>query len=566
MDASPKLSGAEHIKSGSQRLRGRIGEELAAGAAPGGAAPGGVSEETYTLLKFHGTYEQYDRDTATPRKQAGLDKEWGFMVRVRCPAGRLTAAQWLVLDELADRHGDGTLRLTTRQGVQFHGVARGAVKPLIAAINHALMTTLAACGDVVRNVVTSPAPRHDAVQARLEAEAIRLSSALLPRSRAHHQIFLDEESAAGSAPEEEPLYGPTYLPRKFKIGLAHPGDNTPDLLTHDLGFLAVVEGGEVTGWIVTVGGGMGMTHNKPATYPRLADPIARIGRDEVLEVAEAVVRLARDHGDRADRKHARLKYVVAERGVAWVRERLSADLGRPLEAPGPLPPLAVPELLGWHPQGDGRWWLGLPIPAGRIAGGLRQVLREAIRRFGADPVATPQQDLLLTNIATADRAALEALLREGGVVLAEDLTPLARWALACVALPTCGQALAEGERVRGQVVADLERVLARHGLAGERLSLRITGCPNGCARPYGGEIGVVGRAPGLYVLYLGGDFEGTRLSFPVADKVRLAEVAETLEPALAAWARQRGAGEGFGDFCLRLGQAPLQALLRGVPA
>ena len=557
MTASPKPSGAELIKSDSGFLRGSIGAELAATRAPGG-----VSEETYTLLKFHGTYEQYDRDTATPRKQQGLDKEWGFMVRVRCPAGRLTAAQWLALDAMADRFGDSSLRLTTRQGIQFHCVARGDVKPLIAAINQALMTTLAACGDVVRNVVTSPAPRRDPVHARLEAEAIHLSGALLPRSRAHHEIFLDEPGDE-AAPQEEPLYGPTYLPRKFKIALAHPGDNTPDLLTNDLGFLAVVEQEEITGWIVTVGGGMGMTHNKPATYPRLADPVARIGRDEVLEVAQAVVRLSRDHGDRSDRKHARLKYVVAERGVDWVRERLEADLGRPLAPPGPLPPLRVPELLGWHPQGDGRWWLGLPIAAGRIGTALRRTLREAILRFDADPVVTPQQDLLLTNIPAAEREALEAFLRERGVTLSEDLSPLARWSLACVALPTCGQSLAEGERVRDQLVASVEAVLARHGLRDERLSLRLTGCPNGCARPYGGEIGVVGRAPGLYVLYLGGDFAGTRLSFPVADKVRLEAVAETLEPALVAWLRERHAGEGFGDYCWRQGQAALQALLRG---
>lgn len=556
MAASPKPSGAEQIKSESQGLRGHIGAELAAEASQGG-----VSEETYTLLKFHGTYEQYDRDSATPRKQAGLDKEWGFMVRVRCPAGRLSTAQWLALDALADRHGDATLRLTTRQGIQFHGVARGAVKPLIAGINQALMTTLAACGDVVRNVVTSPAPRRDALHARLEAEAVRLSSALLPRSRAHHQIFLDEAPEQNEGPEEEPLYGPTYLPRKFKIALAHPGDNTPDLLTNDLGFLALVEEGQLAGWIVTLGGGMGMTHNKPATYPRLADPIARIGPDEVLELAQAAVRLARDHGDRSDRKHARLKYLVAKRGVDWVRQWLAADLGHPLAEPGPLPALAVPELLGWHPQGDGRWWIGLPIPAGRIGGALRRSLRDAIARFGADPVVTPQQDLLLTNIAATDRAALEAMLREAGLALAGDLTPLARWTLACVALPSCGQALAEGERVRQRIVDDLEQVLARHGLREERLSLRITGCPNGCARPYGGEIGVVGRAPGLYVLYLGGDFEGTRLSFPVADKVRLEAIAATLEPALAAWAAQRQGAEDFGAFCERHGQAALQALL-----
>ncbi|BDG70542.1 sulfite reductase subunit beta [Roseomonas fluvialis] len=549
-----KPSGAETIKADSRALRGSIAAEIATDEVRGG-----VSEGTYTLLKFHGTYEQFDRDTATERKQRGEDKDWSFMVRVRAPAGRLTPAQWLALDALADSHADGTLRLTTRQGVQFHGIARRDLKGSIAAIHHALLTTLAACGDVVRNVVTTAAPRVDAIHARLEAEAFRLSSELLPRSRAHHQIFLGEEESP--LVEEEPLYGPTYLPRKFKIALAHPSDNTPDVLANDLGFLALTEGDALTGWIVTVGGGMGMTHNKPATYPRLADAICVIGPDDVLETAKAVVRLSRDHGDRTDRKHARLKYVVAERGVDWVRDRLSADLGRALPPAPALPRLQVPELLGWHAQGNGRLWLGLPIAAGRVAGDLRVALRHVIGRFDARPIVTAQQDLLLADIAPDDRGTVEATLRAHGVTLAEDLTPLARWALACVALPTCGQSLAEGERVRAPIVADVEAVLARHGLAGERISLRLTGCPNGCARPYAGDIGVVGRAPGLYTLFVGGDFEGTRLSFQLADKVPQAAIAATLEPVVAAWARDRQAGEGFGDFCTRIGADAARALL-----
>ncbi|WP_458094517.1 NADPH-dependent assimilatory sulfite reductase hemoprotein subunit [Roseomonas sp. WA12] len=551
-------SGAEGIKLSSAGLRGTIAEELAAADAPGG-----LSEASYTLLKFHGTYEQFDRDTATPRKQAGLDKEWQFMVRVRAPAGRLTAAQWLALDALADRDADGTMRLTTRQGMQFHTVQRGDLKRCIAGIETALLTTMAACGDVARNITTSPAPRRDALHARLEREAFNLSAALLPRTRAHHEIFLDGEPVGDG---EEPLYGPTYLPRKFKTSLAHPSDNTPDILSNDLGFIAQTDAaGEVTGWIVTVGGGMGMTHNKPATYPRLADPITVIGPDEVERMARAVVRLSRDHGDRSDRRHARLKYVVAERGVDWVRARLSEDLGRPLPPAPPLPRLVMPELLGWHDQGDGRCWLGLPIPSGRIADrpgvALRTALREAVQRFGADPIATPQQDLILSNLRPEDQAPLEALLRQHGVVFAEELSPLARWSLSCTALPTCGQALAEGERVHAPIVAQVQGAMARHGLLDERISLRLTGCPNGCARPYAGDIGVVGRSPGVYALFVGGDFEGTRLSFPLADKVATERVGETLAPVLAAFATGRVAGEGFGDFCHRQGQDVLRALL-----
>lgn len=545
-----KPSAAEGIKADSEGLRGSIAAELAAADAPGG-----LSEAAYTLLKFHGTYEQFDRDTATGRKQAGQDKDWSFMVRVRAPAGRLTAAQWLALDALADERADGTLRLTTRQGVQFHTVKRGNLKSAIADVENALLTTMAACGDVVRNVITSPAPWRDALHARLEQEAFRLSSALLPRTRAHHQIFLDESESGG--PEEEPLYGPTYLPRKFKIALAHPSDNTPDVLANDLGLIAVTESERLTGWIVTIGGGMGMTHNKPATYPRLADPVALIGPDEVLEVAEAVVRLSRDVGDRSDRKHARLKYVLAEKGVPWVRDWLSRDLGRALTPAPALPRLEVPELLGWHEQGDGRLWLGLPIPSGRIAdtkrARLRTALRELAGRFGANPVATPQQDVLLADIAPEDRGAVEALLRSHGVIFAEELTPLARWSLSCTALPTCGQALTEGERAHAPLVAAMETALARHGLSQERISLRLTGCPNGCARPYAGDIGVVGRAADLYSIFVGGDFEGTRLSFPLADKIRPDAIVPTLEPLLAAFAAGRRADEGFGDFCARIG-------------
>lgn len=551
---SGKPSGAEAIKADSRALRGSIAEEIAVAEARGG-----LSEGAYTLLKFHGTYEQFDRDSATERKQRGEDKDWSFMVRVRAPAGRLTAAQWLALDSLADTHADGTLRLTTRQGVQFHGILRQDLKGSIAAINNTLLTTLAACGDVVRNVITTAAPRADAIHARLEAEAFRLSAELLPRSRAHHQIFLDEEAVG--APEKEPLYGPTYLPRKFKIALAHPDDNTPDVLANDLGFVALTEGETLKGWIVTVGGGMGMTHNKPATYPRLADAICVIGPDDVLEMAKAVVRLSRDHGDRSDRKHARLKYVVAERGVAWVRERLAADLGRVLEPAPPLPRFTMPELLGWHEQGDGKLWLGLPVASGRVAGTLRLALRQVMERFAPRPIVTAQQNLLLADIAAEDRAEVEALLRAQGVTFAEDLTPLARWSLACVALPTCGQSLAEGERVHAPIVADVDAALARHGLSGERISLRLTGCPNGCARPYAGDIGVVGRAPGLYTIFVGGDFEGTRLSYLLADKVKQAQIAGHLEPLFASWAVNRLDGEGFGDFCARIGQTAARALL-----
>jgi sulfite reductase (ferredoxin) len=551
------LTGVEATKAASRALRGTIAAELAETDSPQ------VSEATYTLLKFHGTYEQYDRDTATALKQAGREKDWQFMVRVRIPAGRLTAAQYLALDNLADRYGNRTLRITTRQTIQFHGVAKRNLRDTIAWIDHTLLTTFATCGDVVRNVVATAAPVKDRVHATLEESARMLSASLLPKARAHHAIFIVGEDD-GSGGEDEPLYGPTYLPRKFKIGLAHPADNSIDVLANDLGLIAEIEDDAIAGWIVCVGGGHGMTHNKPRTYPRLATPVARVRHADLLRVVEAVVALARDFGDRTDRKRARLKYVVDDRGLDWVRARIEERFGALLQDPPPLPRLHIPDLLGWHPQGDGRWWLGLPVPSGRIvdsgAAKLRTALRSVIARFDLAPILTPQQDILLADVAEADRAPVERSLRALGVEFAQDRSPVARWALACVALPTCGLALTEAERVREPIIGAIEAALRRHDLANERISVRITGCPNGCARPYAGDIGIVGRMPGFYALYVGGDFEGTRLSFKLHDKVAEAAIAETLEPLLAAFAMKRRDGEGFGDFCHRLGREALLAL------
>ena len=553
-------SGVERLKESSRHLRGALAEELAAGGTQ-------VSEDGYNLLKFHGSYEQFDRDTATARKQRGEEKEYSFMVRVRMPGGRLTAAQYLAFDALANDRANGTLRITTRQGVQFHGVVKGDLKPAIAEINQTLLTTMAACGDVVRNVMTSPAPVRDAVHARLDQDARLLSTALLPQSRAYHEIFLDE--APTDAPESEPLYGATYLPRKFKIGLAIPQDNTIDVLTNDLGFIAVFEGDTLIGYNVAVGGGLGMTHNRADTYPRLASIVGSVGPDDLIAAAEAVIALQRDHGDRSDRKRARLKYVVDAHGLDWVRTTLTGRYGLDLRPALDMPPLAVPDLLGWHAQEDGRWWLGVPVPSGRIAdtesASLRTALREIMRDFAADPVMTPQQDVLLTNVAADERSAVEGVLRAHGVRLDADQTMLERWTLACPALPTCGLALTEAERVRPEIVGALDAVLARHGLSGERISLRITGCPNGCARTYAGDIGLVGRMPGHYAIYVGGDFEGTVLSEKLLDRVKQEDLAATFEPLFAAWAAERQQGEAFGAFCRRIGLDALRERA-GTPA
>ena len=550
--APVKLSGVETLKATSHHLRGDLAAEL--------ASPGlQVSEDGYNLLKFHGSYEQFDRDTATARKQRGEQKEYQFMLRVRMPGGRLTAEQYLALDALTDEFGNGSMRITTRQGVQFHGIIKGDLKPSVARINDTLLTTQAACGDVVRNVMTTPAPVADAVHARLLADARMLSEALLPKSRAYHQIFLDEAATEGDD-EVEPLYGNTYLPRKFKIGVIVASDNTADVLTNDLGIIAVWDDGALTGYNVAVGGGLGMTHNRAGTFPRMADIVGSVGPGELLAVSEAVIRLQRDHGNRADRKRARLKYVIADLGTDWFRAALVPYLGRPLGPVLPMPPLAVPDLLGWHAQGDGRWWLGVPVASGRIDGAIRVALREVIDRWRPTPIMTPQQDIFLADIADADRAGVELALRGHGIRLREDLSMMERWTLACPALPTCGLALTEAERVRGPLIAQVEQALGRHGLLGERISLRITGCPNGCARSYAGDIGLVGRVPGSYAVYVGGDFEGTRLSYRLHDRVPEAAIGDTLAPVMAAFATGRVHGEGFGDFCHRLGREEVLAL------
>jgi sulfite reductase (ferredoxin) len=555
--ADAKLSAVEGLKTASHGLRGEVAEELAAGGIQ-------VSEDTYQLLKFHGSYEQFDRDTATYRKQHGQEKEYQFMLRVRMPGGRLTPEQYLGLDRLADDKANGTLRITTRQGFQFHGILKGELKPAIADINHTMLTTMSACGDVVRNIMASPTPLRDARHARIEADARMLSEHLKPKTRAYYQIFLNEDPAL-AGDEEEVLYGPTYLPRKFKVGITVADDNTIDVLTNDLGIIADFDGDMLRGYTIAVGGGLGMTHNNARTYPRLATPVAYVQPDDLVRMVEAVIRLQRDHGDRTNRRRARLKYVVDDMGLPWIREQLADYFGAPIVEP-PALKLAVPDLLGWHEQGDGKLWLGVPVAAGRIGDvengpHVRTALRRIVEQFAPNLTLTPQQDVLLTDVAPENKAAIESLLRAHKVVLAEDMSPMAQYALSCPALPTCGLALTEAERMHPEIVGGIDALLAKHGLSGRRMSVRITGCPNGCARTYAGDIGIVGRMPGFYAIFVGGDFEGTRLNFKLLEKVPHAEVISSFDPLFAAWAADGLAGEGFGDFCARVGAGGLLALL-----
>ncbi|MFO0388632.1 MAG: NADPH-dependent assimilatory sulfite reductase hemoprotein subunit [Alphaproteobacteria bacterium] len=553
-----KLSSQETIKKTSNYLKGSIAEELADNSTPE------VSDATYELLKFHGSYFGYDRDSATERKQKGLDKEYEFMVRMKCPGGQLTAAQYVALDVLSEKYANGTMRITTRETFQFHCIKKTGMKPLIADINHLLLSTLGGCGDVVRNIITCPAPIKDREHAKLEEDTFLLAKHCAPKTNSYYEVWLDGERVADYAfnPEPaagEPLYGETYMPRKFKIALGAPDDNCMDALCNDLAILSLFEGEqqEHKGYNFALGGGLGMKHNTPKTFPYLAQNIMYVPQDLFIPATEAVIKLQRDYGDRSNRQHARLKYLVAEKGTGWIKAELEKYLGRIMDAPHPMKKWGVVDHMGWHTQGDGKWFLGVPISSGRIIDTdemqIRTGLRAVILEYGMDIRLTADQNILLCDIEASEKPAIENILRKHGIKLKEDLSLMAKNFLACVSLPTCGKALAEAERVAHPLIASLEEVMRRQGVIDENIAIRIAGCPNGCSRPYVGDIGIVGRTPDTYALYIGGDFEGTRLNTKVFDKVPYDLIAASLEPMFAQWHAKREEGEGFGDFCHRIG-------------
>lgn len=550
MDDTRPLSGAEKVKAGSRHLRGSIAEELAADTEH-------FTKDSVLLLKFHGIYQQHDRDL----RKAEARKEHSCMVRVSVPGGRLEAEQFLALRRLAMQAGDGTLRLTSRGGVQYHYVGKRALRDLIRAIREANLNTLAACGDVVRNVVCSPAP-FDSPEARSLDHWVRLvDRSLKPKTRAYAEIWLDGERAASlvEADESEPLYGETYLPRKFKIAFTREGDNTVDIYAEDLGFVAHFERGEVAGFTFVAGGGMGQTNGDRNTYPRLADVIGFTRPEHCLDVARAAVTIHRDFGDRSNRRHARLKYLLAERGAGWFREELEARLGYRVDPPRPLVWERHADWLGWHRQDGQLWFFGLRVVSGRLAGALLDGVTEAVETLRPQLRLTPQQNLLFTGLAEEARPVLEGILRRRGVALPGEMPPLLRHSMACPALPTCGLALTDSERVLPDVVASIQQEAAAAGVGEERIHVRMTGCPNGCARPYTAEIGIVGQSPKLYSIYLGGSPLATRLAQLYSHNIPLDKIGAALRPLLSAWAAERAAGEAFGDYCHRVGIDALRA-------
>jgi sulfite reductase (NADPH) hemoprotein beta-component len=534
----------EFIKEGSRFLRGTIAEGLR------DQVTGAIADDDTQLTKFHGIYQQDDRDLRGERVKKKLEKAFSFMARVRIPAGVMTTAQWIGLHDIAAERGNGTLRLTTRQTIQFHGVIKSNLRPAIQGLHTALLDTIAACGDVNRNVIASVVPQYPTIHAEITALASAISEHLLPRSRAWHEIWLDSEQVVGAETEDEPILGRTYLPRKFKIAIAVPPQNDTDVFAHEIGLIAIVEQGRVVGYNVVAGGGMGMTHGEPDTFPRTGDVLGFCNPDQVVEICEKIVTIQRDWGDRADRKHARLKYTIERVGLERFATELQGRLGFSLAPARPYQFARTGDPSGWIEGADDKAHYFLFVENGRVRGALLDGLRAIAERHAGRFIITANQNLVIADVATRQRPAIDALLRQSGLA---SPGVLRRNAMACVALPTCGLALAESERYLPQLIDALERQVAQFGLGNDEIIIRMTGCPNGCARPYLAEIGLVGTAPGHYNLYLGGAFEGTRLSKLYRQDIEHSDIVSALEPLFAAYAGQRQNGERFGDFVIRTG-------------
>ena len=584
----------EATKGASDHLRGALAAELRDATAP-------FTNDSTHLIKFHGLYQQDDRDRRKALASKREQLAYSCMVRVAVPGGVLSPLQWAALDRVSDEVADGALRLTTRQGVQFHTVPKTSLRRLVQSVHTELLTTLAACGDVVRNVCACPAPLTGRDPALLTDAATVLANHFRPRTSAYVEIWLEGEQAvsfesgaaspamikqgeqavsfgAAEIPDPvsplggddtglEPIYGDSYLPRKFKISVAYPGDNCVDVLSQDVGLVPVVANG-VSGYAVFVGGGQGQSHARPDdTFPRLATPLGWTPTADVARTIEAVVTVFRDHGNRGDRGRARLKYLLADRGEAWFRAQVEERLGAPLADIPALPAWdLIHDHLGWHESADGTWFLGVRVPSGRVRDSepvkMRTALREVIAQHVGEVRITANQDVLLCGVAYNDRAAVDDILRAYGVRLTVDLGPVERLAIACPALPTCGQALGEAERILPAIVDELEALLSAQSIT-RNVRMHMTGCPNGCARPYTAELGIVGRTKKTSDIYLGGSPGGDRLAVKLATDIDLRDLSITLAPIIAEYssATSGGVDEALGDWAARVGIEKLAELL-----
>ncbi|WP_404404349.1 assimilatory sulfite reductase (NADPH) hemoprotein subunit [Jeotgalibacillus malaysiensis] len=517
-----------------------------------------IPEGDAKILKFHGSYMQDDRDLRLERKQQKLEPAYQFMTRVRAPGGVATPEQWLVMDDIANKYGNKTLKLTTRQAFQTHGVLKWNMKPQIQEINEALMDTLAACGDVNRNVMAGANPYRSEIHGEVYKWSKELSDYLSPRTKAYHEIWLDEEKIVDTRSEEEiePMYGKFYLPRKFKIGIAVPPSNDVDVYSQDLGFIAIVENGRLLGFNVTVGGGMGMTHGDTNTYPQIARVIGFCKPENILDVAEKIITIQRDYGNRSDRKNARFKYTIDKRGLPWVKEELEQRLGYRLEEERDFHFDHNGDRYGWT-EGNGEWHFTLFVQNGRIKDEdnypLMTGLREIAKVHEGEFRLSPNQNLIIARVTDAKREEIEALIEKYGLTDGRSHSALRRNSMACVAMPTCGLAMAESERYLPTLVDKLEDILDEAGLREEEIVIRMSGCPNGCSRPALAEIAFIGKAPGKYNMYLGGGFTGNRLNRLYRENIGEEEILDTLRPLFIEYATEREEGEHFGDFVIRAG-------------
>lgn len=568
-----KPSKVEGLKENSNFLREPVATELLQDTTH-------FSENAIQILKFHGSYQQDNRDN----RIKGQEKDYQFMLRTKNPGGLVPPQLYLTLDKLAEEYGNQTLRATTRQGFQLHGILKKNLKNAIAAIVQNMGSTLAACGDVNRNVMAPPAPFKNRADYRYAWEyAQNIADLLTPQTGAYYEIWLDGEKAISAEEDpqvrearqkngtgtvfhegEEPIYGTHYMPRKFKVCVTVPGDNSVDLFSQDLTLVVMLnEQQELEGFNVFAGGGLGRTHNKEETFTRLADPICYVAKDDVYEIVKAIVATQRDYGDRTDRRHARLKYLIHDWGVDKFRSMVEKYFGKPVEPFKPLPEFKYEDFLGWHEQGDGKLFLGISVQNGRVMDDeslqLRTALREIVQQFNLPMRLTPHHNVIFYEIEPEQRQAIEAILNRCGVEVDPNaIKPLVRYAMACPALPTCGLATAESERIIPSVLDRIEAVLQKVGLNDEHFVIRMTGCPNGCARPYMAELGFVGNGPNTYQLWLGADAHQTRLAQVYAEKLHLDNLEAELEPIFAYFQQARQPEESFGDFCDRVGFASIQ--------
>ena len=542
-----KLSANEKIKVESDFLRGTIIDSLADNST------GSIPASDAQLTKFHGTYLQDDRDKRASLLKEKKEKAFSFMIRIRVPGGVCTPKQWLGIDELSDKFADGTLKLTTRQAFQLHGILKSNLKQTMKEINDTLLDTLAACGDVNRNVMSPANPFESELHSQALEVAQNIHDHLTPRTSSYAEIWLDGEKTSIGEQEVEPIYGKTYLPRKFKIAVALPPRNDVDVFSNCLGFVGIPDGKKISGYNVLVGGGLGMTHGKTATFPRLADVIGFCNPDQVVQVAEEVVKIQRDYGDRSDRRHARLKYTIQDRGVDWFLNELNSRLGWNLSPARDSIFESTEDRYGWSQDQDGKWSFGMFVEGGRLRNKPREALRKIASTVDCQFRLTANQNLVIARVDDVGKSSVEQILAEIGEGDPRKHSSMRLNSIACTALPTCSLALAESERYLPTLIDELDEILDRLGLREESIAIRSTGCPNGCGRPYLGEIGLVGKSPGKYNLYLGAGFDGMRLNKLYKQAITHEEIISCLEPILENYSVHREPKEKFGDFCIRTG-------------